>query len=168
MTIDTARAHVTEQFLEVRDRLRVYALSLTRDRDRAEDLLQDAFVRAVEKADQFKPGTNFAAWVFTMTRNLHISAGRLSRNKPHADVSQLRIPTPQRQEDGIRFRELAGLLQLLPKQNRTILLMAGLEEMSLDEISGRTGIKVGTIKSRISRGRDFLRGAAAEDARAAA
>jgi RNA polymerase sigma-70 factor (ECF subfamily) len=168
MTIETARAHVTEQFLEVRDRLRVYAISLTRDRDRAEDLPQDAFVRAVEKADQYKPDTNFAAWIFTMTRNLHISAGRLSRNKPHADINEMRIPTPQRQEDGIRFRELARLLWKLPEQNRVILLMAGLEEMSLDEISGRTGIKVGTIKSKISRSRDFLRGAAAEGARAAA
>jgi RNA polymerase sigma-70 factor (ECF subfamily) len=168
MTIETARAHVTEQLLEVRDRLRVYALSLTRDRDRAEDLLQDAFVRAVEKADQYKPGTNFAAWIFTLIRNRHYDGMRRLKNQPHVDIDGLTIPIPARQEDGIRFGDLARLLWKLPEQNRTILLMAGLEEMSLDEISGRTGIKVGTIKSKISRGRDFLRGAAAEGARAAA
>jgi RNA polymerase sigma-70 factor (ECF subfamily) len=165
---ESARDHVERQFLKVRPRLRVYALSLTRDRDRAEDLLQDAFVRAVDKADQYKPDTNFAAWIFTLMRNRHYDGMRRLKNQPHEDIDGLTIPLPARQEDGIRFRELAGLLQLLPKQNRTILLMAGLEEMSLDEISGRTGIKVGTIKSKISRGRDFLRSAAAEGARAAA
>jgi RNA polymerase sigma-70 factor (ECF subfamily) len=168
MTIETARDHVTEQFLEVRDRLRVYALSLTRDRDRAEDLLQDAFVRAVEKADQYKPDTNFSAWIFTLMRNRHYDGVRRLKNQPHVDIDGLTIPISARQEDGIRLGELARLLWKLPKQNRAILLMAGLEEMSLDEISGRTGIKVGTIKSKISRSRDFLRGAAAEGARAAA
>jgi RNA polymerase sigma-70 factor (ECF subfamily) len=168
MTIETTRAHVTEQFLEVRDRLRVYALSLTRDRDRAEDLLQDASVRAVEKAYQYKPGTNFAAWIFTLMRNRHYDGMRRLKNQPHDDINEVCIPTPQRQEDGIRFRELAGLLQLLPKQNRVILLMVGLDGMTLDEVASRTGIKVGTIKSKISRGRDFLRSAAAEGTRAAA
>jgi RNA polymerase sigma-70 factor (ECF subfamily) len=165
---ESARSHVTEQFLEVQPRLRVYALSLTRDRDRAEDLLQDAFVRAVEKADQYKPDTNFAAWIFTLMRNRHYDGVRSLKNQPHVDIDGLTIPISARQEDGIRLGELARLLWKLPKQNRAILLMADIEEMSLDEISGRTGIKVGTIKSRISRGRDFLRGAAAEGARAAA
>lgn len=156
MTAD--QAHVADEFLKVQSKLRVYALSLTRDRDRADDLVQEVFLRAVDKAHQYKAGTNFAAWIFTLARNHHISHGRLRRNKTHEDISEVRIATPQRQEDGIRFRELAQLLRLLPKQNRTILLMAGLDGMSLDEIANRTGLELGTVKSRISRARDLLDG----------
>lgn len=124
---EDARQHVAAELLKVRRRLLVYARSLTRDWDRADDLVQDVFLRALERAEQYERGTNFASWIFRVTRNHWISSLRGGRNQPHEDIDGLKLTVPQRQEDGIRFRELAVLVRLLPRENRLILLMAGLE-----------------------------------------
>jgi RNA polymerase sigma-70 factor (ECF subfamily) len=154
-----APAHVVGEFLKVRPRLRVYALSLTQDPDRADDLVQDAFVRAVEHADQYQPGTNFAGWIFRVLRNHYLDQRRRPKNRAHEDIHEVRLATPQRQEDRIRFRELVALLRLLPKRNRLVLLMHGLDGMTLEEIAVQTDVELGTVKSRISRARDLLDGA---------
>ncbi len=157
--VEIARKHVTEEFLKVRPRLLIYALSLTRDQDRAADLVQDTLVQAVEKATYYEIGTNFRAWSFRMMRNLFISAGRRPMNQAHADVTEMVIPQPARQEDGMRTRLLFHYLKLLPKDTRKILLLAALEEMPYEAIGELLGIEVGSVKSRISRARDLLDGA---------
>lgn len=157
--MNEAQSHVAEEFLKVRPKLRLYALKLTRDTEKAEDLLQDIFLRAVERAERYQRGTNFGGWITTMTFHHFVSGTRGVRNRPMADVSELSIPVFPRQEEGIRTRHLVKCLMLLPKDIRRILLMSGLEEMPYEAIAEITGLEVGTIKSKISRARDLLDGA---------
>ena len=153
------QAHVAEEFLKARPKLRLYALKLTRDADKADDLLQDIFLRVVEYAEKFQRGSNFSAWVTTMTFHHFVGGTRGARNRPMADVSELSIPVFPRQEDGIRTRHLVKYLMLLPRDLRRILLMTGLEGMTYEQIAEITGVSVGTVKGKISRARDLLDGA---------
>lgn len=156
---DEIRHHVAEEFLKVRPRLSVYALSLTRDSDRADDLLQDVFLRCVENASGFEAGTNFAAWSFRIMRNHFLDGLRRPKNRPHVDIADVVITQRPAQEDNIQTRHLIRYLRLLPKDTRRILLMAGLEGMSYEQIAALTGFEVGTIKSKVSRTRALLDGA---------
>lgn len=154
-----AQQHVSAEFLKVRARLHIYAKSLTQDHDRAEDLLHDVYVRVMDNAQAFQPGTNFAAWSFRLMRNHFLDDRRRKKNQAHVDVTEMVIPTPARQEDGMRTRTLARYLMLLPTETRRILLLAGLEGLPYENIADMQGVTVGTVKSRISRARDLLDGA---------
>lgn len=138
-------------------RLRIYALSLTRDRDRADDLVQQTVLKALAGRESFRPGSNFTGWIFRIQRNEFIS--ELRRNRPtvdiHGEVGNI-LSIPARQEEGLVLREFLGAFRQLPRDSRESLFLARLEGWSYQRIADRSGIAVGTVKSRVSRSRATL------------
>lgn len=138
-------------------RLRVYALSLARDRDRADDLVQETIVKALAGRNSFRAGTNFGAWLFRIQRNEFISG--LRRSRPTVcldDVVSNTLSHPPRQESGLIMREFLGAFRQLAPGQREALLLAVLEGYPYARIAEHCGVSIGTIKSRISRARSLL------------
>ena len=138
-------------------RLRVYALSLTRNGDRADDLVQQTVLKALAGRESFRPGTNFAGWLFRIQRNEFIS--ELRRTRLIVDVFDevaATLSVAPRQESGLILREFLGAFRQLPRGTRQALLLAQLEGLSHQQIADHFGIAQGTVKSRISRGRASL------------
>ena len=139
-------------------RLRIYALSLTRDSVRADDLVQQTVLRSLAGRKSFRPGTNFPGWLFRIQRNEFISG--LRREKPTVELNDAISSTlshAQRQESGIVMREFMAAFRTLAGDQRSALLQTALEGHSHDTIAGRAGIAIGTVKSRVSRARAQLR-----------
>ena len=146
-----------EQLKAVLPRLRIYALSLTRDRDGADDLVHDTVVRALAGRHSFQPGTNLAAWLMRIQRNEFISGLRKQRPTVPVDTEIAEsLSTPAYQESGLVMREFVSAFAKLPPTQREALLLAVLEGLPYEVIAEHTGVSVGTVKSRISRGRDRL------------
>lgn len=145
-----------EALVKVYPRLRLYARSLTRNRDAAEDLLQSTAVRVLSSLHQFRPGGNFDAWSFRLMRNLFISDLRKSANKPHLDISEPLLTDGRLRVDPVEPGDGAHILRSfreLPREQRDPILLYGLEGMSVGDISEALGVPKGTVKSRMSRGR---------------
>ncbi len=146
-----------EQLKAILPRLRIYAISLTRDRDAADDLVQDAVIKALAARHSFQPGTNLAAWLFRIQRNEFISG--LRRQRPTVPIDSAiaeRLCHPATQESGLVMREFVKAFGKLAPTQREALLLAVLEGLPYDVIASHTGVSVGTVKSRISRARDML------------
>jgi RNA polymerase sigma-70 factor (ECF subfamily) len=141
-------------------RLRRYARALTRNVPRADDLLQETLARALRKEHLWQPGTDLRAWLFTIMHNQNVNEVRRAIRDGGAvdveDCSAILIattdPTASRQ-----LRELDHALAQLPEEQRQVILLVGLEEMSYEEAATILDVPVGTIRSRLSRGRDALR-----------
>lgn len=141
-------------------RLRRYARALTRNADRADDLVQETLVRAIAKAHLWQPGTDLHAWLFTIMHNQYVNVvRRASRDEHNVDIEQLSTsliaaadPTAARQ-----LRELEQALGCLPGEQREVILLVGLEGMSYETAAEILNMPVGTVRSRLSRGRDALR-----------
>jgi RNA polymerase sigma-70 factor (ECF subfamily) len=139
-------------------RLRIYALSLTRDSIRADDLVQQTVVRSLAGRKSFRPGTNFPGWLFRIQRNEFISG--LRRERPTVELSDAISSTllhAQRQESGLVMREFMKAFRTLAGGQRRALLMTALEGQSHETIAGASGVSIGTVKSRVSRARARLR-----------
>jgi RNA polymerase sigma-70 factor (ECF subfamily) len=146
-----------EQLKAILPRLRIYALSLTRDRDAADDLVHDTVIKALTGRHSFEPGTNLSAWVFRIQRNEFISG--LRRTRPSVPVDSVIAETlshPPHQESRLVMREFMSAFGKLASTQREALLLAVLEGQSYEVIASHTGVSVGTVKSRISRARDTL------------
>jgi RNA polymerase sigma-70 factor, ECF subfamily len=141
-------------------RLRRYARALTRDASRADDLVQDTLLRALSKQHLWQEGTNLRAWLFTLMHNQHVNDVRRSnRDGGNVDVNEMASvlvantdPTASRQ-----LRELERGLGLLPVEQREAILLVGLEGLRYDEAAIIAGVPIGTVRSRLSRGREALR-----------
>jgi RNA polymerase sigma-70 factor (ECF subfamily) len=139
-------------------RLRVYALSLTRDRDRANDLVQETVVKSLAGQHSFLPGTNFAAWLFRIQRNEFISGIRRQRQTvPLDDVIANKLSHPPTQESGLIMREFTAAFRHLRGSQRDALLLSVLEGWTYQQIAEFAGTSAGTIKSRVWRGRATLK-----------
>lgn len=138
-------------------KLRVMALTLTRNRAAADDLVQDAAVNALAARDSFVPGTNFRAWMYRILRNRFISGMRKWRETIDIEDAPLAALAVQGgYEDHLTLQELQGALgSLLPVQ-REALFMVVFQGMSYEEVSAATGCAVGTAKSRVFRARRHL------------
>jgi len=139
-------------------KLRVYALSLTRDPGHADDLVQQTVVRSLAGRKSFRPGTNFPGWLFRIQRNEFISG--LRRERPTVELNDTIASTlshPQRQESGIVMGEFMKAFRTLADGQRRALLLAALEGHSHERIAGASGVSIGTVKSRVSRARARLR-----------
>ena len=139
-------------------RLRVYALSLTRNGDRADDLVQQTVLKALAGRQSFRPGSNFIGWLFHIQRNEFIS--ELRRDRRSGDLLgevENRQSVPARQEERLVLRDFLGAFRQLTGKSREALLLAQLDGWSHRQIADRSGIAVGTVKSRISRGRATLK-----------
>jgi RNA polymerase sigma-70 factor (ECF subfamily) len=146
-----------EQMKAILPRLRLYALSLTHDRDRANDLVQETVLKALAGRASFRPGTNFSGWIFRIQRNEFISS--LRRLKPTVPIdTTVAESLTQRpaQENGLVMREfLRAFGQLSPGQ-REALVLAVVDGQPYDMIAEHVGVSIGTIKSRVSRARATL------------
>jgi len=138
--------------------LRAFARSLTGNRERADDLVQDAIVQALAAADQFTLGTNFKAWIFTILRNRYFND--LRKNKmplepiEAADVGS--VATPANHDAGLMFDEFRRAFMQLSAEQREALILVGASGFSYEEAAKVSDCAVGTIKSRISRARREL------------
>jgi RNA polymerase sigma-70 factor, ECF subfamily len=146
-----------DQLTAILPRLRIYALSLTRNRDAADDLVHETVVKALAGRQSFQPGTNLAAWMFRIQRNEFISGLRRQRPTVPVDTAVSEsLSHPPHQESGLIMREFVGAFAKLAPTQREALLLAVVEGLPYDEIASHTGVSVGTVKSRISRARDRL------------
>jgi RNA polymerase sigma-70 factor (ECF subfamily) len=138
--------------------LRAYAISLTRDVHRAEDLVQETVLKAISKQEKFEAGTNLQAWLMTILRNLFHSAHRRTQREvedtdgAHA-AGMISIPD---QEDRLTMQDLHAALTKLPREQREAIMLVGAEGMSYEEAAEALATKVGTIKSRVNRARNRL------------
>ncbi len=166
MAIDTSTTHPStvndigdfhQQLTAVLPRLRIYALSLTRNRDQADDLVHDTVVKALAGRQSFQLGTNLAAWLFRIQRNEFISGLRRLRPTVPVDTTVAEsLSHPPHQESGLIMREFLTAFSTLAPTQREALLLAVVEGQPYDVIAEHTGVSVGTVKSRISRARDRL------------
>jgi RNA polymerase sigma-70 factor (ECF subfamily) len=138
--------------------LRAFAISLTRDAEKAEDLVQETVLRAISKQEQFVAGTNMQAWLFTILRNQFCSEHRKSlREVEDGDGSYAAtlISIPDH-EDRIMLKALAAALAKLPEGQRKAIMLVGAQGMSYEAAAQALGCAVGTIQSRVNRARNRL------------
>ena len=140
-------------------RLRRYARALTRNRERADDLVQDTLSRALAKEQFWQPGTNLRAWLFTIMHNQNVNnVRRAVRESRMVDMEQLSpMPATTDPTASRQMFELERALAQLPLEQRQVILLVGLEGMSYEDAAGILSVPVGTVRSRLSRGRDILR-----------
>jgi RNA polymerase sigma-70 factor, ECF subfamily len=138
--------------------LRAFAMALTNDLSRADDLVQETILRAWQNQDRFEPGSNLGAWLFTILRNLFYShLRRMKREVADSDGSYAaQLRTAPDQEASVIVKDMWRALGELPPDQREALLLVGAEGMSYDEAARICGVAVGTIKSRVNRARRRL------------
>lgn len=154
---------MNQVYAEIEDyvpQLRRYALALSHNPVAADDLVQESVARALTKSDLFNAGTNLRAWLFTIMHNVHISNARRQKHigmPVDPDIAAATLATQPAQESPLVIKALNRAMQVIPDSQRVAVIMAGVEGMSYEEISEHLNVPVGTIKSRVSRGREALR-----------
>ena len=141
-------------------KLRRYARALTRNRDRADDLVQDTLGRALVKEQFWQPGTNLKAWLFTIMHNQNVNnVRRDTRQSGGLDIEQTSSTLTATTDPTATCKmfELERALAQLPVEQQQVILLVGLEGMSYEDTAGILTVPVGTVRSRLSRGRDALR-----------
>lgn len=140
-------------------RLRRYARALTGERVAADDLVQDTLERAWNKLHLWRDGSDLRAWLFTIMHNLFVNQVRRRAADRFVsldgDAMELQEPAPQ--TDMLEIRDLDTALRSLPEEQREVLLLISLEQLSYDETAKTLGIPIGTVMSRLSRARERLR-----------
>jgi RNA polymerase sigma-70 factor (ECF subfamily) len=162
----TNGTNIERQFTEVSaavvehlPHLRAFARSLSSSKDQADDLVSEAVARALASAHQFRPGTNFKAWIFTILRNAFYTEGRKRWNRVVTlDDNIYHQPSVgPTQEASLSFCDFRrAFIQLSPRQ-REVLMLVGNSDLSYEEVAERCHCPVGTVKSRVSRARLDLR-----------
>ena len=141
-------------------RLRRYARALTRDTSRADDLVQSGLVRAIAKQHLWQEGTDLRAWLFTILHNQHVNdvrrAVREGSSVPVEEVAAM-LPISSNVGASLELRDLERAMSRLPDEQRQVILLVGLEGMRYEEVAAILGIPIGTVRSRLSRGRETLR-----------
>ncbi len=149
-----------ESLVEQLPNLRRYARFLTRDPERADDLVQACLLRALDNLHRFQVGTNLRAWLLTMIRNLYIN--ELRRNSPivswtseEKDIGD-QLTTAPCQTDTVALRELEQAILQLPREQREVLALVVLEGLQYNEAAEIMGVPIGTVRSRLNRARRKL------------
>ena len=141
-------------------RLRRYARALTRDLVAADDLVQDCLTRALGKLHLWQEGTDLRAWLFTILHNQYVNhVRRAVREGATVGLNEsepLLTRSPQ-QGKRLELRDLERAIAKLPEEQRSVILLVGLEGMRYEEVAAVLDVPVGTIRSRLSRGREALR-----------
>ena len=139
--------------------LRRYARGLVADATLADDLVQDTLERAWGRFSLWQRRGDIRAWMFGIMHNHFIDCVRSAKRRQEDAVGEDLADHPQRacQADGLEVRDLESALQRLPAEQREVLLLIGVEEMSYAEAAAVTGVPIGTIMSRLARGREKLR-----------
>jgi RNA polymerase sigma factor (sigma-70 family) len=146
-----------ERLVELIPRLRRYARALVGDRSSADDLVQDTLERAWAKLHLYRRGTDLRAWLFTVMHNVHVNKVRALRPTDTLDDEMPELALRPAQGDALLVRDLDRAVALLPAEQRAVLLLVTLEDMSYEEVAHTLGIPMGTVMSRLSRAREKLR-----------
>lgn len=138
--------------------LRAFALSLTRNAAMADDMVQDTVEKAWKNIDKFQTGTNMRAWLFTILRNTYYSNRRRAKREvadPEGIMTEQLSEKPA--HDGrLQMSDFRAAFSQLPDEQREVLLLVGASGFSYEEAAETCGVAVGTIKSRVNRGRKRL------------
>jgi len=141
-------------------RLRRYARALTGSREAADDLTQDTLERAWRKRELWLAGTNLRGWLLTVMHGVFVNGLRRPRAADSLDAIE---GGPERRDDSasaetaIALRDLRRALTTLPDEQRAVVLLVGLEQLSYAETAGVLAVPIGTVMSRLARGRERLR-----------
>jgi RNA polymerase sigma-70 factor, ECF subfamily len=141
-------------------RLRRYARALTRDVVAADDLVQDCLTRALDKLHLWQEGTDLRAWLFTILHNQYVNhVRRAVREGSAVGLSETEplLTRPPHQGKRLELRDLERAIATLPEEQRAVILLVGLEGMRYEEVAAVLDVPVGTVRSRLSRGREALR-----------
>jgi RNA polymerase sigma-70 factor (ECF subfamily) len=138
--------------------LRAFARSLSGNRDRADDLVQETVMRALANRDKFQEGTNLHAWLVTILRNQYYSEGRKRRREVEDSegIHAGRLADVAGQPSHLELDDFLRAMQLLPDEQREALVLIGASGFSYEEAAEICGVRVGTVKSRVSRARARL------------
>ena len=155
MPLDTT---LRDQMLSAVPSLRAFAISLSGNVDRADDLVQETLLRAIANIDSFQPGTNMSAWLFTILRNLFRSEYRKRRREVEDTDGSYAESLKSQPEQGshLEFKEFRAALAKLPPDQREALILVGASGFSYEEAAAICECAVGTIKSRVNRARNRL------------
>lgn len=138
--------------------MRAFALSLTRDIARADDLVQDTVVKAWTNIDKFSAGTNMRAWLFTILRNTFYSERRKAKREV-ADVDGVmteRMAEKPAHDGHLAMTDFRRVFEQLPAEQREALILVGAQGFTYEEAASMCNCAVGTVKSRANRGRKRL------------
>jgi len=137
-------------------RLRRYARALAGDSHRADDLVQDTLERALTKFHLWRHGSDLRAWMFAIMHNVFINQLKARRELALDEATEAALESAA-QSDPLELRDLDAALRRLPVEQREVLLLVGLEQLSYAEAGQALDVPVGTVMSRLSRGRERLR-----------
>jgi len=149
---------VREAILTAVPSLRAFAISLSGNVDRADDLVQETMLRALANIHSFQPGTNMSAWLFTILRNLFRSEYRKRRREVEDTDGSFAegLKSHPEQLGRVEFQEFRAALSQLPAEQREALILVGASGFSYEEAADICECAVGTIKSRVNRARSRL------------
>lgn len=155
---DVPMTEAGAQMVAALPRLRRYARALVGDRAAADDLVQDTIERAWAKFTTWRPGGDMRTWLFSIMHNLHVDQRRRPAvaTIPMHDET-LELPARATQTDALEMRDLEAALRQISSEQREVLLLVALEDMTYEDVACTLGVPVGTIMSRLSRGRARLR-----------
>lgn len=154
----TEKADFKRDLAAVVPHLRAFARGLCGRADMADDLVQEALLKAWAAQDRFEPGTSMRAWTFVILRNAYLTDLRRNRFRGEYDenVAERILTAPAGQEEPIHLADLHRALLTLPPERREALLLVGAGGFSYEEAASICGCAVGTIKSRVGRARAAL------------
>lgn len=139
-------------------RLRRYSRALTGDRSAADDLVQDTLERALSRFHLWRQGSDLRAWLFTIMHNIYVNQARSRARHPHEPLDEAAAEAMHsRDPDWAGLRDIDDALSRLSGEQRAVLLLVGLEQFTYEEAAQVLDIPLGTVMSRLSRGRERLR-----------
>ncbi|MGH6892192.1 MAG: RNA polymerase sigma factor, partial [Dongiaceae bacterium] len=139
-------------------RLRRYAMFLARDPERADDLVQECLVRAIDNIDKFQPGTKIRSWMMTILHNIFVN--EMKKRRPvltHDGMIERSTPVEGGQEARHQMRDVQRAFEVLTWQHRQIIWFICVEQMDYNEVARQLGVPVGTVRSRLCRAREHLK-----------
>lgn len=141
--------------------MRRYAAALLRNREDADDLVHDCLVRALDKLHTRRDDADVRAWLFAIMHNLFISQLRRDKVRPSGEPldesHESEANVRPHQESSLQWRDMVRGLNQLPVEQRSVILLVSVEDLSYAETAQVLGIPVGTVMSRLARGRERLR-----------
>ena len=151
----------TSELNDVLPALRRFALSLTRNEDQADDLVQDSVERAIAKSEYFEPGTNLRSWMFTLCRRVFLNQIRKQKTRGAVvdldDAPQSSVAAAPTQYTSVECNEVIQGFDRLPMRDKVVLSLVAVEGLKYEEAAEVLDVPVGTVRSRLSRARARLK-----------